>query len=145
MNSKRTTGLCFDVSQIKNHIMYLEIFLFFVAIVAILIGITGAFFPEVYNPSVVRLWKLYYGDDNFRLMEKHHYNDGNPYIKDIWLFRFENKPQCDVFLYVKPNGKMESMIMRSPFKEVLVPGYYRILSNKMVKKLMHSVGNDKND
>lgn len=117
--------------------MYAQLILLIISFNLMLFSITYYWFPEIYSPSVVKLWRLYYEDDDFYLFDKHHYDTVNSIMTDIWMFNFSNKPQCTISLYRKPNGKFESMIVDSETNEVyMYSDIYKIIGKKMTEKLM---------
>ena len=123
--------------------MYAQLILLIIKTISfnlMLFSIIYYWFPEMYSPSVVKLWRLYYKDDDFYLFDKHHYHHydtPNSIMTDIWMFKFSNKPQCTIALYRKPNGNFESMIVDSETNEVYMHSdRYKTIGKKMTKKLM---------
>ena len=111
-----------------------------VSCVFFLISLTNVVYPEVFSPKRRTLWRLYYEDRNFYMADSHVYTDGNDELTEAWLFRFPDKPQCDILLCRKVNGKLVTIIMESGFGDVLVPPTYRTLSRRMAAKLATSIG-----
>lgn len=114
--------------------MFIEILLFTAIAIGIFFFVSGLFFPEAFSPKEIALWKLYYEDPNFFMIGEHEYDNG--VIRHAWVFRFPDKPQCDVIVYSKGDGRLHSMIIESGFGEIYVDASYRILNRMMLKKVM---------
>ena len=105
-----------------------------------LISLVDTLYPEAFSKKTRALWRFYYEDRHFYMADSHVYTDGNDTLAEAWLFKFPDKPRCDVLLCRRTDGRLVSLIMKAGFGEILVSPAYRTLSRKMSVKLAASIG-----